>query len=729
MTRNRWRTTRLVVMLILILTMACSPSKPPAAPSSGGVAGPTPSSGSAQTPVSTSSLTSAGTLDLGDAVPVASATIGPDGGRVEVSSPGDPLDGLIIEVPAGSYEGEVSVTVTSREVQGHSLGPSFNPAAPLIDIRGPETPSDELLTLSIPIEIEEDEFAMAFAYDAGKGEVSGLGLLESTRSKVVAGTWGIGLIRVLVSAIEVEALDGNVDTGFQHGVHDWHIPNFSSYLSPGGVCAGMNLAALYYFLEELGPPLHGRYDNHDNGYVSTPWLWSDDEQALRLASVVQNAIDWDNWAFRFWGAYRHWLNDRMTFRALAYALLATGKPQTVSVRGWDAGGSPVHHSLVCYKKEGTTFFVSDPNFPLGMEGGAEERTITFQDMMSGFQPYRSAAVTGGPPVTFTEVAFWPYQAFLDWSILGQLWDQLERGRVGDSEFPMYELAVRQADLEGWEELLPNYESKSKDIVVRARDADFTAILHVRDANGQVLGTNTQVDIELQDGDNWLGFEVLGGIQEGDSVWLRWVGFDWIKVIHEPPVAVAPSVVGPGERLQPSPEIPAGTLVWVRQEPPVVNVNKEPKEFKPPESRYAGSVTKMIPSETMFTTQEVYVDNGSPWYDLTIKCSFDTPPPVLVPGRTYPITATMSHEGTHTQGGEGLGEQFWYAAQRGYEEIVDPRAVLPYYPWNPNFGGTDRMVWTVTGPAAAREGETFDLYAGLWNRPPCNVSWTYRAEFY
>lgn len=504
-------------------------------------------------PTGTPAPLSSGALVLGDAEPVASGSIAPNGGKVVFSSSGHPLDGLSIEVPAGSYPDEVTLTVTAREVQGHSLGPHFNPVSPLIEIRGPDRLADEMLTLSIPIEIEEKEFAMAFKYDAGQGEVSGLTLLESTRSKVVAGTWGIGVIRVLVSAIEQEALQGDVDTKFQHGVHDWHIPNFQSYLTSGAVCAGLNLAAIYYFLEDLGPPLYGRYDNHDNGYVSTPRLWNDDEQALRLASVVQNAIDWDNWAFHFWGAYRHWLNDRMTFRALAYALLATGKPQTVSVRGWDADGSPIHHSLICYKKEGTTFFVSDPNFPLGLEGGAEERTITFQDMMSGFQPYRSAAVTGGPAVTFTEVAFWPYVEFLDWSILGQLWDQLERGRVGDSEFPTYELAVREADSEVWEELLPNYESKGKDIVVRARDADFLAILNVRDANGQVLGTNTQVDIGLQDGDNWLGFEVLGGIQEGDSVWLRWVGFDWIKIIHEAPVAVDPTSIDLCELLPPGGE--------------------------------------------------------------------------------------------------------------------------------------------------------------------------------
>jgi hypothetical protein len=140
---------------------------------------------------------------------------------------------------------------------------------------------------------------------------------------------------------------------------------------------------------------------------------------------------------------------------------------------------------------------------------------------------------------------------------------------------------------------------------------------------------------------------------------------------------------------------------------------------------------MIPSETTFTTHQAYVDHGFEWYDLKITCQFDTPPPVMVPSRVYAVTAHMSHDGTNTQGGEGLGEAFQYRAQRGYESIIDPHALpgapLRYSPWHPDFDGTATKEWKVTAPPIANEGDTFDLYAGLWNRPPCHVVWTYRAE--
>jgi hypothetical protein len=180
---------------------------------------------------------------------------------------------------------------------------------------------------------------------------------------------------------------------------------------------------------------------------------------------------------------------------------------------------------------------------------------------------------------------------------------------------------------------------------------------------------------------------------------------------------------------PTPEIPVGTLVWVRQPDPVVNPHNASLGFEQSEPRFAGSYTIMTVSETRFTTHERWVDHEFEWYDLKITCSFDTPPLVLNPGLRYRIEAHFTHGGTHTQGGEGLGEQFWYAAQRGYEGIIDPRVVLPYSPWNPNFDGTARKEWTVTAPPAVREGDTFDLYASLWNRPPCFVVWTYRAEIH
>jgi hypothetical protein len=183
---------------------------------------------------------------------------------------------------------------------------------------------------------------------------------------------------------------------------------------------------------------------------------------------------------------------------------------------------------------------------------------------------------------------------------------------------------------------------------------------------------------------------------------------------------------------PSPEAPAeptpGLLVWVRQEPAVVNVNDDPLEIVATEPRWAGTFSRMAPSEGRFVTQERYVEHEVEWFDLTITCDFDTPPIVLNPGLRYSVKVSCTHDGTNTQGGEGVGEQFWYSAS-AKQKVVDPPDVLKYYPWSPYFAGVAIKEWMVTAPPVSQEGDTFELYAGLWNRPPCNVTWTYRAEYH
>ncbi|MFL7809724.1 MAG: hypothetical protein AB8I80_13895, partial [Anaerolineae bacterium] len=147
-----------------------------------------------------------------------------------------------------------------------------------------------------------------------------------------------------------------------------------------------------------------------------------------------------------------------------------------------------------------------------------------------------------------------------------------------------------------------------------------------------------------------------------------------------------------------------------------------------EPRWAGTFSKMAPSEGRFVTEERYVEHEVEWFDLTITCDFDTPPIVLNPGLRYSVKVSCTHDGTNTQGGEGVGEQFWYSAS-AKQKVVDPPDVLKYYPWSPYFAGVATKEWMVTAPPVSQEGDTFELYAGLWNRPPCNVTWTYRAEYH
>lgn len=138
---------------------------------------------------------------------------------------------------------------------------------------------------------------------------------------------------------------------------------------------------------------------------------------------------------------------------------------------------------------------------------------------------------------------------------------------------------------------------------------------------------------------------------------------------------------------------------------------------------------MTVAETSFTTAERYVERGAEYYNVTITVRFQTPPLVLNPGLRYKIRADFTHGGTYKQGGEGLGEQFSFSVSRGYQNILDPQTALRYYPWSQTFSGATSQEWMVTAPPVGRAGDTFLFYAGLWNRAPCNVTWTYRAEYH
>jgi hypothetical protein len=50
---------------------------------------------------------------IGKAVEVASETIGTDGGVIKVNKPGDPLDGLTVEVPEGAYDNAATFTISA----------------------------------------------------------------------------------------------------------------------------------------------------------------------------------------------------------------------------------------------------------------------------------------------------------------------------------------------------------------------------------------------------------------------------------------------------------------------------------------------------------------------------------------------------------------------------------------------------------------------------------------
>lgn len=168
------------------------------------------------------------------------------------------------------------------------------------------------------------------------------------------------------------------------------------------------------------------------------------------------------------------------------------------------------------------------------------------------------------------------------------------------------------------------------------------------------------------------------------------------------------------------------LVWVRQDPPVINVNKDPTEYvEPAGSRFEGSYWKYTITDTEIAWDTCYVDHGEQGYKLQMKTVFDRPPIVLNPPLRYKVTASASHSGEHEDWGGSVGMQFWYSSPNG--SVIEPKEVLGYYPFDSWWTRLSSKDWMINPPAALQVGQKFEIYASWWNCPPCNVTWTYIAE--
>ncbi len=168
----------------------------------------------------------------------------------------------------------------------------------------------------------------------------------------------------------------------------------------------------------------------------------------------------------------------------------------------------------------------------------------------------------------------------------------------------------------------------------------------------------------------------------------------------------------------------GDLVWVRQEPAVVNAHGDPLEYIYPDPRFEGSFDLYYVAETDIGLETRFVDHGYEHYHVWLDSVFARPPLVLNPPLRYTIAAEFSHGGSNQEGAAGVGAQLWYDSDYA---SIEPREVLAYYPWHDAFSGTTRKEWLIEAPPIAQEGQTFEVYAGWWNCAPCNVTWTYKAE--
>lgn len=393
-----------------------------------------------------------GTISTGAKVDMVTTTVSPSGGTVAVVKPGDPLDGLQIEVPAGAYIDSRTFKVSSAPITGQTFGSGINPVSPMISVDNGGGYSNEMMYVRVPINLPKGYFAMGFLYDENSKQLEGMPLVAVDADSVTVATRHFS--NFLISMIFKTALNKDIDSNFRPGIDDWQFENTGSYIAPDGHCEGQSFTAMWYYCTKpdgKGAHLHDRYDNNGNK-PPTPALWEDDSLGYRFCSTIQNGFDgmgayrlWHNLAGKAWDeAARTFIdvpgiNDEATWDLFAYSMQETGEPQSVAIMS-NTGSK---HAMICYRVTRDALYVADPNYP-----GGDTRKIEYAG--GKFKPYQSGAnkqeIDTGNSKAYEKIIYWAKTTVVTWDKIAQRWGEFKAGTIGTGTglFPAYTLMVVNA---------------------------------------------------------------------------------------------------------------------------------------------------------------------------------------------------------------------------------------------------------------------------------------------
>jgi hypothetical protein len=479
-----------------------------------------------------------GKISTGPVTPLASKVVDASGGTVLVQKPGDPLDGMEIQVPPGSYPDSKQFEVSSAPVDGHTFGEYFTPATPLINIENGGDYSEEFMTVRIPLDIPPDHFAMAFYYDEATGTLEGIpfNAVDEHSITIVTRHFCSLLVSIIRNTVLDDLMKSDIDSHFRPGIDDWQFTNYGSYIAKGGHCAGQSISAMWYFCEQPDGQdltLNGRYDNNGN-HPGTPGLWEDDSHGYRLASTVQCDVDFDSFSTKLQVSLRG-ADDELQFKAFAYAIQITGEPQYAGITS-NAGGG---HAMVAYRVHDNNIYIADPNYP-----GNTERRIEYSN--GTFKPYNSGAnadeIAAGKGKAYENIGYMAKSSAIDWNSIGVRWNEFKAGTIGNDRFPQYQVDV-VIDGNKKEPLVDGYESQHKKIEIEV-NAAFPVVWDIY-RNGTKIGQDADWKYELEDGNNLIGVAVWGDVNNNPQArkW-KYVDFQYFNIVYgekEPPSTSLPYV--------------------------------------------------------------------------------------------------------------------------------------------------------------------------------------------
>ncbi len=510
------------------------------------------------TPTEHSTSTTPGAGDkliTGPVVDVTTQVIPPSGGTITVDKPGDPLNGFQLMIPPNAFTQSQNINISYAEVKSHSLGSYVTPVSPLITITSGGGYSAQEIKIKVPVKLAPGYFAMGFLFDETTGKLEPLPVQHLDSTSIIITTrqlslpnasLGKGLFKtsqsvygnLIISSVLESALRGKnvISTGFKPGIDDWEFPNYGSYISPRGHCAGQSVTAMWYFYEQKlkgAPGLFKRFDK-----ISDPnkpdSLWCDNPLGYRFASTIQEYLNFDTWVRDL--EYESWVPN-IVFNMFVYSMLLYAEPQLVLIRNSKDGSG---HAMVVYAigTDDGMLYIADPNYPNNrkQDGSWIDRVIQYipGGLTGQFLPYASPRKVGEAWRTFDQIGYAAKTSHIEWSKISERWAEFQNGTIGGNRFPIYDLYENHTGVKFTDGFITALDTIT---VISESPGCAFGFLHTYwrqeifgyDVLGKRLArtkNSGELSLALKPGDNTFGLYLMGTAADTLD---HYLDFKWMKV--------------------------------------------------------------------------------------------------------------------------------------------------------------------------------------------------------
>jgi hypothetical protein len=472
-----------------------------------------------------------GQLVVGPAVSSRVTTVTADGGKFTAPLSSPQAGEMVVTVPPGAYSGNQALAVRSYPITGHSFPSNIQPASPLIQVEDGGGFAGELITLTVPINLPPDAFAMGFFYRPDTGELEGMPLVALSPTSITVATRHFSYF--FISWIDASKLPATADSGFKPGVDDWEFTNYGSYLAPGGHCSGQCQSEMWYYSEKRlkgAKPLFGLYDNPEYSF-KTPLVRDDNTLGYKLASRVQADTDWDSAAYEFWRTND--APDLDTLHAFNYSIWVTKEPQLVFIYTTNAA-----HAMVVYKVQGNRMLIADPNYP-----GKRDRLVEYNTNKVKFDPYYSGNTAESLGTPFPRIIYAAKTAINDWVRIGQRWAELDAETIGEGDFPVITITSFERQGEQYIEKASFTTDAPSETPIPTQASEFKfkfaipgvdppgVFIRIEDVFGQSVNWLPNFSmIPIRTGTNRVGI-YLAKAPPGQTN-RSWAGYAWLTIVKE-----------------------------------------------------------------------------------------------------------------------------------------------------------------------------------------------------